>query len=234
MGKITQHSMLDLLYNRKLPKVYRDEDSKIGFPLKRYLESLIEGGYYGNIKDIEGIMTLIDPMTVPEEFFPYLCESFGFKYFPDIDISYQRRFLSNIGELNKRRGTFSSVHYLTRSLTGLDSEITYSDGLLNILLLAKNLEQLKDIDTSMTVISRYIGSQIPFYIRPVITSKVDASIIYSSPTYCHSVVGSYKSYTIKSKGSNSGGSSSGGSSSDSFNSASILGEGVLGNFILGG
>ena len=69
---ITSKSMLDLLYNRKLPQIYRDEDKKLGYPLKRYLESLIDGGFCGSIKDIEGLMLLIDPETIPEEYFPYL------------------------------------------------------------------------------------------------------------------------------------------------------------------
>lgn len=204
MGKITPKGMLDLLYNKKLPQVYRDEDSKIGYPLKRYLKSLIDGGYYDSIKDIEGIMSLVDPMTVPEKFFPYLCESFGLTYFPDIDISYQRKFLSNIGELVKRRGTFSSVHYLTRALTGLNSDLSYFEGeyegqdgnYLFIVLLAKNLEQLNKISTSMEVIQNYIGSQIPYYVKPVLSSRIDNQIV-NSKSYSHSYVANYKFYTIR-------------------------------------
>lgn len=203
MSNITPKDMLDLLYNRKLPQVYRDEDRKIGYPLKRYLESLIDGGYYGIIKDIDGILSLTDPMTVPDEFFPYLCESFGLTYLPDMDISYQRKFLANIGELVKRRGTFASVRYLTRALTGLDSELSYFEGdykgqdgsYLFITLLARNLEQLNSIDTSMEVIKNYISSQIPYYINPVFFSRI-ANQIINSKSYSHSVVGSYKFYTI--------------------------------------
>lgn len=196
MSNITSKAMLYLLYNRKLPQVYRDEDSKIGYPLKRYLESLIEGGYYDSIKDIEGILSLVDPMTIPNEFFPYLCESFGLPYFPDMDISYQRKFLANIGELNKRRGTFASVQFLARALTGLDSELSYEDGFLSIVLLARNLEQLNSINTSMGVIKNYISSQIPYYVKPILSSRIDARII-NSKSYSHSSVGNYKFYTIK-------------------------------------
>lgn len=203
MSNMTPKGILDLLYNKKLPQVYRDEDRKIGYPLKRYLESLIDGGYYDIIKDIDGILSLIDPMTVPDEFFPYLCESFGLIYFPDIDISYQRKFLANIGELVKRRGTFASVRYLTRTLTGLDSELSYFEGVHNgqdgnylfIVLLARSLEQLNSIDTSMEVIKNYISSQIPYYIRPVFSSRI-ANQIINSKSYSHSAVGSYKFYTI--------------------------------------
>lgn len=195
MKGITSKDMLDLLYGRKLPQVYRDEDSKIGFPLKRYLESLIEGGYCGNIEDIKGILSLIDPMAIPDEFFPYLCESLGLTYFPDMDISYQRKFLANLGELNKRRGTFASVQFLIRALTGLNSELSYEDGSLYIVLLAKNIEQLDSIETSMAIIGNFISSQIPHYVNPVLSSRIDTQIV-NSKSYSHSVVGCYKFYTI--------------------------------------
>ena len=99
--------LLHTLYNRKLPEIYREEDSKIKYPLKRYLESLVEGGFKGAIEDIEGLLLLTDPKSIPESLFPYLCESFGLEYFPDIDVTYQRKFLNNLGELIRRRGTFS-------------------------------------------------------------------------------------------------------------------------------
>lgn len=195
MKSLTSKGMLNLLYERKLPQVYRDEDSKIGYPLKRYLESLIEGGYYGSIKDIEGLMSLVDPMTIPEEYFPYLCESFGLTYFPDMDIAYQRKFLANIGELNKRKGTFASVQFLVRALTGLDCEFSYEDGVLHITLLAKNLEQLNSIETSTGVIKNYISSQLPYYVSTEMSSRI-ANQIVNSKSFSHSAVGNYKYYTI--------------------------------------
>lgn len=203
MRNITSQDMLDLLYGKKLPQVYRDKDSEIGYPLKRYLESLIEGGYYGSIKDIEGMMSLIDPVTIPDEYFPYLCESFGLTYFPDIDISYQRKFLSNLGEIIRRRGTFSCVRFLIRVLTGLEANLSYIEGelngevgnFLNIILLAKDLEQIDKIDTSMKVIGSYISSHIPYYIKPVLSSQIDVQII-GSKSYAHSIVSCSKYYSI--------------------------------------
>lgn len=200
---ITSKDMLDLLYYRKLPQVYRDEDKKLNYPLKRYLESLIEGGYYGSIKDIEDMMLLIDPETIPEEFFPYLYESFGLTYFPDIDISYQRKFLMNIGEILKRRGTFACVRYLARTLTGLDVELSYSEGTYNgvdgnylvILLVAEGVGQIENLDTNMEILNRFIRTQLPYYITPVVTARVGSQTI-SSKSYAFSTVGTYKSYTI--------------------------------------
>lgn len=195
MKGITSDSFLHLLYEQKLPEVYRDEDSKLGYPLKRYLQSLIEGGYYGIIWDIERLMFLIDPMTVPKELFPYLCESFGLPYFPDMDISFQRKFLANVGELNKRKGTYASVHHLVRALTGLESELSYNDGVLNIVLLAKNLEQLNNIEISIGVIQNYISSQLPYFVDTAVTSRLDNQIV-DSKSYSHSAVGYYKFYKI--------------------------------------
>lgn len=201
---ITTDRMLNLLYEKKLPQIYRDEDSKIGFPLKRYLESLIEGGYCDSIEDIEGILSLIDPMTVPDAFFPYLCKSFGLTYFPDIDISYQRKFLANIGEINNRRGTFSCVQFLIRVLTGLSCELSYYEGeyggqdgnYLFIELKARTMDELNKIETSMEVISNFIGTQIPYYVLPVISSSLSVQVV-SSKSYSHSAVTQFKSYTIR-------------------------------------
>lgn len=194
---ITSKSLLNLLYYKKLPQIYRDEDKKLEYPLKRYLESLIDGGFYGSIEDIERVLLLIDPENIPEEFFPYLYESFGLEYFPDIDISYQRKFLMNIGELIKRRGTYSSVQFLVKVLTGLEAELSLEGNTLNIVLPAKNLGQIDNIDTSMRVIGNFIQTQIPYFITPVINSRIDTQII-PSKSYSHSSMGSYKFYEIKS------------------------------------
>ena len=196
---ISSKDLLNLLYYQKLPKIYRDADATVDFALKRYLESLIEGGFCGSIEDIEGIMLLIDPETVPDKFFPYLCESFGLEYFPDIATSYQRKFLLNLGELIRRRGTFSSVRYLIKVLTGLEAELSYKDCTLTIVLLARTLEQISTIETSMYVIGNFIKTQIPYFVNPVISSRVDTQIITSN-SYSHSAIGSYKLYTISTGG----------------------------------
>lgn len=196
---ITSKSLLDLLYYKKLPQIYRDEDKKLEYPLKRYLESLIDGGFCGSIEDIEGVMLLIDPETIPEKFFPYLYESFGLEYFPDIDVSYHRKFLMNIGELIKRRGTFSCVQFLIKVLTGLEAELSFEDGNLNIVLLAKTIGQVDNIETSMHIIGNFIKTQIPYFVTPVITSRIDSQTI-PSKSYSHSAVGTYKFYSISTGG----------------------------------
>ena len=198
----TPTKLLNLLYNKKLPQIYRDEDRKIGYPLKRYLESLTEGGFNGAIEDIEKTLSLFDPKAIPESLFPFLCESFGLEYFPDIDVTYQRKFLLNLGELVRRRGTFSNVHFMIRALTGLDSELSREGNTLNIVLLAANLEQMRNIEISMTIIGNYIQSQIPYYITPNITSRITTQVIPSSATYTHSALSIAKYYQITKKEEN--------------------------------
>lgn len=195
---ITSKSLFDLLYNKKLPQIYRDEDRRLGYPLKRYLESLIDGGFHDIIDGMKGVLLLIDPESIPDELFPYLYESFGLEYFPDIDVSYQRKFLLNIGELVKRRGTFSSVQFLIKVLTGLEAELSFKDNQLGIVLLARTMGQIDNIDTSMFVIGNFIQTQIPYYVSPVISSRIDTQII-ASKSYSHSAVGCYKFYKIGGK-----------------------------------
>lgn len=192
---VTSKDLLNLLYYKKLPKIYRDADATVDYQLKRYLESLIEGGFCGSIEDIERVITLIDPETVPDKFLPYLYESFGLEYFPDIAVSYQRKFLLNIGELIRRRGTFSSVQFLIKVLTGLEAELSCESNELKIVLLARTLEQIDNIDMSMFVIGNFIQTQIPYFITPIISSRIDTQVIQSK-SYSHSAVGAYKFYKI--------------------------------------
>lgn len=178
---ITSTQLLDYMYNRKIPKVYRTEDAKIGFPLYRYLKSLIEGGYAPLIEDINNFQDLIDPNKCPDSFFPYLYESFGLEYFHDIDISYQRKFLSNIGEIRKRRGTISLVRYIVRVITGMECQVSYLRGLhddkngrwLFVTLMSTTSEQIANVETSIFVVQRFLTNHLPYYITPVLSYTVN-------------------------------------------------------------
>ena len=173
--------LLSYLYYRKLPQVYRDMDSSmVTQPFYRYLSSLVEGGYSTVLAEVENLLDLIDPEVCPEEFLPYLSQSFGLDYFEDISPVYHRRFLSNIGEIIKRRGTYSCLRFLVRALTGLNVSFEYIRGEykgvqgrhLIVNLLAETLEQLNDIDTSIFVVEQFLTTQIPYYITPHVVSQV--------------------------------------------------------------
>lgn len=182
----SSEQLLDHLYYKKLPQVYRDMDAMLKtYPLKRYLASLIEGGYSEVLKDTDGILDLVDPEKCPSKFLPYLCESFGLEYFEDMDDTYQRRFLVNIGEILKRRGTYACVRYLVRVLTGLDVDLRYERGYnedkygrwLFVELQGVNIDQILQIDTSIKVIERYVGTQIPYFITAILSASIAMQIL---------------------------------------------------------
>lgn len=192
MATITSDQLLDFLYTQKLPQVYRDMDSSLlTLPLKRYLSALIEGGFEDAIKDTDNLLSLLDPETCPDEFVPYLCQSFGLDYSEDIDVVYQRRLLLNIGEIVRRRGTYSCVRFLSRALTGLEVDLTYQRGYnedtkgryLFVTLLANSIDEVNNLDTSVFVMQRYISSQIPFYIIPQVNTEVATQILQNDTYY---------------------------------------------------
>lgn len=178
---LTSEQLLNHIYYKKLPQVYRDMDSTVDYSLKRYLSAIVEGGYGELLQDINKTLELIDPQRCPEQFLPYLYNSFGFPYFEDIDPIYHRRFLSNIGEIIKRRGTYSCVTYLVRALTGLKVTLTYIEGeydevegnhlILN--LVVSSIDGANNISTSVTVIERFLATQIPYFITPHINYVPD-------------------------------------------------------------
>lgn len=202
--KITSEELLNHLYYKKLPQVYRNMDIPLKLPFKRYLSALIDGGFISAVEDIENVMTLIDPEKCPSEFLPYLCESFGLEYFEDIDDSYQRKFLMNIGEITLRRGTYSCVRYLVKALTGLDVNLQYIRGEYNgqggrhliVTLLADTIEEANNIDNSVKVVERYIATQLPYYIYPQILSTIKTTIL-TAKTYRGNVITSCISYDLR-------------------------------------
>lgn len=181
MANITAEMLVNHLYNNKLPQIYRNLDLEqlpIKQPLYRYLQSLIIGGSSDLIKDIEGLLYLVDPETCPDVFLPLFLQSFGIEFNEDIDAVYQRKLVSNIGELVKRRGTYSCVKYLAKVLTGMDVNITREENeeegvTVTVTLLAETLDQVTNLDISTKVLERYLTSYIPFWLLPI---KVDSFI----------------------------------------------------------
>lgn len=180
--QITNDKLLNYLYEKKLPQVYRTMDSSLRTkPFYRYLQSLLEGGYGEQLKDINRFLDIVDPKKCPEEFLPYFIESFGLTYYSDVNVAYQRKFLSNVGELLKRRGTHSVVSYLVRTLTGLSIKQRYLRGEykgyqgrhLIVTLLSGNVDSLNHLPTYIAVVEKYLRDFIPYYIYIWIDSSVN-------------------------------------------------------------
>ena len=183
---IDKKKYTDYLYN-KLPVVYRNEDSKLGNPLYRYLQSLCLGGFEKVIEDSNNFLTLIDPEKCPESIFPYLYESFGLEYYKDIPVEYHRKFLSNLGALMKRRGTNTAIRYLVATLTGFEVDLSYErryndkgeciGRFLDIVFLVNTIEEATLVNPSVRVIEQFIKSQVPFYITPRVSALTSTPIL---------------------------------------------------------
>jgi hypothetical protein len=200
---VQQDQFTEYLYG-KLPAIYREEDSKLGLPLYRYITALVKGGLGKTLKDSNDFLKIIDPESCSEEFFRIFYESFGYKYFEDIDIKYQRKFLSNIGGIAKRRGSYASIRYIIRVLTGLEVDLVYNrvynGGVtvsrdLTITLLANSIKQIEGMSTSVSVIGRFLENHVPFYVTLYINTSV-ATQVLKQESHRKSVITQYVKYNL--------------------------------------
>ncbi len=104
------HNVEELKYDETGNIIYKTLPTGEVVPDKR----IVKVPDFLGIKDL---VELVNPLTCPEELFPFLYESFGLTYFNDIDIAYQRRFLNNIGFMNGIKGTITEVNFICSILT---------------------------------------------------------------------------------------------------------------------
>lgn len=124
MSRINTEEFLEYLY-RRLPTQWRLLDQEQGLPLYNYLKVIVYGGMDKNIELANKFTELTDPVRCPSPFFPTLYESIGLKYDWGINEIYHRRVFQNIGELMRRRGSYNSIRYLIRVLTGMECNLDY-------------------------------------------------------------------------------------------------------------
>lgn len=143
---------------------------------------------------INDLALLFDPLKCPDSLFPYLYNSFGLTYYDSIDISYQRKFLSNIGYLNQIKGTLPEVKYIIKLLTGMESDAWYeydeenNSRNLKILAYVTGVEDIKNIGTESDVVISFLKTRIPFYLTPDISIKVEGNIIYDDTYYMQKLI----------------------------------------------
>lgn len=116
------------LYNRFPPK-YREDDVNQNFALKRYLQSLADGGFKHSIDEINGISDLIDPDRVDAKLLPILFKHYGLEIFNGIPEQYLRYLLPKLGEAWSKKGTLSVIEFITSSLSGIktSTNVEYDD-----------------------------------------------------------------------------------------------------------
>ena len=153
------------LYNQ-LPEFYIVEDKKgelerflkiFGVPLDKLYDKVYDYQY------------MFDPNKASEIFIPELLQSLGFKYYKDVPIDIQRKFLKALPHLNAMKGTSASFEYLVRELSGYEV-ITYNDPddsqVFHVRIIVPEDRSI-EFSTNESAIKRYME-----YIRPVNTNII--------------------------------------------------------------
>lgn len=160
------------IYNRFPPK-YREDDVGQNYSLRRYLESLSDGGFKYAIDDINGITTLIDPDKVDAKVLPILFKQYGLDIFNGIPEEYLRYLLPKLGEAWSKKGSLGVVEFITSSLSGVkvSTDIVYEDDTPTINVKLEMDYKLGDYFPDSNQFNRLLENFIPFY--------CDVAILYS-------------------------------------------------------
>ena len=106
-----------------LPPIYREDDSKVNFALKRYLEALDEGGVQLVFSELLSLYDILEVDKCPPEVLPLLSKMLGYNYIEEVDVETQRKIIANLIELYKRKGTKSVINFITREFTQFDTKV---------------------------------------------------------------------------------------------------------------
>lgn len=112
----------EFLYN-SLPFIYRQEDEKLGFPLKRFC-SILGGPMNEVYEQITKFSELNDPDRCPADYLPYKAASLGLYYPPDMPESDMRQLLKIWIPLCKMKGREEGIVFLIKLFTQADVQIT--------------------------------------------------------------------------------------------------------------
>lgn len=161
----------------KYPSIYREMDNND--LLKEFTYALTDPAI-PLIKKIEQLYDLLSAEDCPSWAVHAFYSNYGGEFYDGIDLSYQRKFLLNVMDIIKTRGTYECVRYMTAVLTGMDVKLEYNeeekpsgtDRVLSVTLLAKTLDQIKNLEYSLEVIKEFISEEIPFFISAIILTEV--------------------------------------------------------------
>lgn len=151
-----------ILYE-SLPAFYRYEDKNT--ELERFLKIFGEAMKYLHNKIVD-YSYLFDVDKTLDLFIPHLLDMLGFKYYKDVSIGLQRKFLKALPYLNAMKGSIPSFEFLVRELSGY-SVITYNDpedrNVVHIRIIVPDDKAIKFAENE-SAIKRYME-----YIRPINT-----------------------------------------------------------------
>lgn len=153
------------IYN-KFPPKYREDDIGQNFALKRYLESLADGGFKYSIDEINGITDLIDPEKVDAKVLPILLKQYGLEVFNGIPENYLRYLLPKVGEAFSKKGSLSVVEFISSSISGIktSTEIAYDSNDNPIIDVILEMDyNIGDYFPDVEQFKRLLKSFMPFY-----------------------------------------------------------------------
>lgn len=193
MAKLSEQFQ-DYLFS-KYPRIYREMDK---FDLLKNFTYALTDPAIPLIKKVEQMYDLLDATNCPDWAVHIFYGNFGGEFYDGIDLSYQKRFLKNVMDIIRKRGTYECVRYMTAVLTGLDVDLEYSeeDGEkfknrnLTVTLKAKTLNQIKNLEYSIGVVTEFITEEVPFFISATVLTEV-----YALALECERYAGSAMSHT---------------------------------------
>lgn len=155
----------DKIYER-FPKKYQEDDYFQNFSLKRYLQSLSEGGFKYTIEEANGLLNLKDPDTTDSKVLPVLFKQFGLDVFNGIPEQFLRYFLPRLSEAWTKKGSFSVIEFIASSLSGVKvtPKITYNEDDIPLVEVVFEMDYtLSDYFPDKEQFMRILENFLPFY-----------------------------------------------------------------------
>lgn len=111
----------EYLYNN-LPSIYKIKDGETNYTLQKFLNAL--GESMSNVEEeTRQLLTLLDVEKMDAKYLPYFASMFGVTYSYDIAEEFQRKYLANLVDIQKRKGTQEAIEFTARELTGMEATI---------------------------------------------------------------------------------------------------------------
>lgn len=155
----------DSLYN-KFPSIYRQEDMNNNMYLKKYINSLCEGGFSPAIEDINGLTTLVNPSEADEKVLPFLYESYGVSVFNGLPVKFLRSLFPYLNNLFSRKGSSSVISFISSVILGatvtVEPDIHFDTNHLLHLLVDVD-SRIEDDFPKAYQLKRILGFFLPFF-----------------------------------------------------------------------
>lgn len=163
------------IYDR-FPASYREADEHYNLALKRYIQSVSDGGFKYTIEELNGLLNLVDFDTVDFKIIPLLYNQYGLEIFNGIPETYLRWFLPFLSLAYLKKGSISVIPFVVTSLSGIKTTTevtydTYGNPHLDVTMVMDYQVNGDDFFPDATQFKRILENFLPFY--------VDFTIIYS-------------------------------------------------------